>query len=260
VSPGTTSRARTTHDKKAKVLQECGLDPAKVPRHIAIIMDGNGRWAQSRGLPRVRGHRAAVKAVRDVVEFCAQVGIKYLTLYAFSVENWRRPKSEINALMRLLRQYLVRERPRMMKNNVRLICIGRTEALPQEVRDELRATMDLTRQNTDLTVLLALNYGGRTEIVDAARECLRKALRENLSPEEIDEDLFSSFLYTAGIPEPDLLIRTAGEYRVSNFLLWQISYCEIWITPVLWPDFRRQHMAQAIKEFAKRERRYGGVT
>lgn len=247
------------NDRRAKTLQQYGLDPAKLPHHVAIIMDGNGRWAKKRGLSRIRGHRAAEKSVRDIVKFSGEIGIEYLTLYAFSVENWRRPKSEVDALMRLLRQYLVKERERMMENMVRLISIGRMDVLPQKVRDELRATSDLTRNNRGLTVVLALNYGGRTEIVDAARECVRRALQENLRPEQIDEELFGRFLYTGDIPDPDLLIRTAGEYRVSNFLLWQISYCEIWITPVFWPDFRRENMAEALKEFATRERRYGGV-
>jgi len=246
-------------DRRRKALRQYGLDAAELPRHVAIIMDGNGRWAKKRGLPRLRGHRAAVKSVRDVVEFSGEIGIEYLTLYAFSVENWQRPKSEVGALMRLLRQYLVNERPRLMKNQVRLMCIGRMDGLPHQVQEELRATVDLTRNNRNLTVVVALNYGGRTEIVDAARECARKALEGSLSPEEIDEELFSRLLYTGDIPDPDLLIRTAGEYRVSNFLLWQISYSELWITPVLWPDFRREHMVEALNQFATRERRYGGV-
>jgi undecaprenyl diphosphate synthase len=246
-------------DRRTKALQEFGLDPAALPRHIAIIMDGNGRWAKKRGLPRVKGHRAAVKTVRDIVEFSAEIGTEYLTLYAFSVENWRRPKSEVQALMRLLRQYLVTERARLMENMIRLRTIGRMEELPGQVREELRKTIELTRDNRGLTVVLALNYGGRTEIVDAARTCVREALQGKLSPEQIDEEVFGRFLYTGEVPDPDLLIRTAGEYRVSNFLLWQISYCEIWTTPVLWPDFRRHHMAEALKEFATRERRYGGV-
>jgi undecaprenyl diphosphate synthase len=251
--------AQPDEGKRKETLREYGLDPAKLPRHVAIIMDGNGRWAKKQGLPRVRGHRAAVKTVREVVEFSRDIGLEYLTLYAFSVENWRRPKSEVNALMRLLRQYLISERRRLMENRVRVLCIGRTDALPQEVQDELLATIERTRNNHGLTVLLALNYGGRSEIVDAARECVRKALEGTLSPEAIDESAFSRFLYTGEIPDPDLLIRTAGEYRVSNFLLWQISYSEIWVTPVLWPDFRREHMVEGLKEFAARERRYGGV-
>jgi len=244
---------------RTKTLQQFRLDPAELPRHVAIIMDGNGRWAKKQGLPRIRGHRAAEKTVRDIVEFCGEIGIEYLTLYAFSVENWQRPKSEVNALMRLLRQYLVKERPGMMENNVRLVCIGRMNGLPERVQDELTKTIDLTGNNRGLTVVLALNYGSRAEIVDAAKQCVCKALQGSLSPEEIGEELFSRYLYTSDIPDPDLLIRTAGEYRLSNFLLWQISYCEIWITPVFWPDFGREQMVEALKEFAARERRYGGV-
>ncbi len=258
VAPSQTDESR--EGRRRKVLEKYGLDPAKMPRHVAIIMDGNGRWAKKRALPRIRGHRAAEKTVRDIVEFSGEIGIQYLTLYAFSVENWQRPKSEVDALMRLLRQYLIKERPRLMENDVRLVCIGRRKGLPQQVQDELAKTIDLTRNNRGITVVVALNYGSRTEIVDAARQCVREALQGDLSPEQIGEELFSRFLYTADIPDPDLLIRTAGEYRVSNFLLWQISYSEIWITPVLWPDFRRKHMVEAFKEFAARERRYGGVT
>ncbi len=259
MSRGALSETEAAKEKKAKLLREYDLDPSKFPRHIAIIMDGNGRWAKKQGLPRIRGHRAAVKSVTEVVEFCGEIGIEYLTLYAFSVENWRRPKSEVSALMRLLRQYLVKERPRLMENRIRLMPIGRIHTLPPEVREELRKTVDLTRANDGLTALIALSYGARTEIVDAARECVRRALQGELSPEQIDEELFSRFLYTRDVPDPDLLIRSGGEYRVSNFLLWQISYCEIWVTPVLWPDFRREHLAEALKEFAARERRYGGV-
>ncbi len=259
MSASPAKQAEDVDDRRAKILQQYGLEAAKLPRHVAIIMDGNGRWAKKRGFPRIRGHRAAEKSVTDIVKFSGEIGIEYLTLYAFSVENWRRPRSEVDALMRLLRQYLVKERPRLMKNGVRLVCIGRTKGLPKEVQHELAKTIDLTRNNQTLTVVVALNYGGRTEIVDAAKECVREALQGNLRPERIDEELFSRFLYTGDIPDPDLLIRTAGEHRVSNFLLWQISYCEIWLTPVLWPDFRRENMAEALKEFAIRERRYGGV-
>ena len=259
MSQSASRRTESPADKRAKTLRKYGLDLTKLPEHVAIIMDGNGRWAKKRSLPRIRGHRAAVKTVRDIVEFSGEIGIQYLTLYAFSVENWQRPKSEVNALMRLLRQYLQKERSRLMENKVRLMAVGRTDALHSEVREELHKTVELTRDNDGLTLLLALSYGGRTEIVDAARECARRALRGDLSPDEIDEQLFSRFLYTKDVPDPDLLIRSGGEYRISNFLLWQISYCEIWVTPVLWPDFRREHFAQALKEFAARERRYGGV-
>ncbi len=252
-------KTKSPEERRAEVLRQYKLDPDSLPRHVAIIMDGNGRWAKKRGLPRIRGHRAAVKTVTDIVEFSGEIGIDYLTLYAFSAENWGRPKSEVNALMRLLRQYLIKERPRLMDNNVRLTAIGRTGDLPIEVQEDLRKTEELTRENKNLTVLVALSYGGRAEIVDAARECVRRAQRKELSAEEIDEEVFSRFLYAGGVPDPDLLIRSGGEYRVSNFLLWQISYTEIWVTPVLWPDFRREHMVEALNEYAARERRYGGV-
>jgi len=252
-------KKESIEERRTKVLRQYKLDPARLPRHVAVIMDGNGRWAKKRGLPRIRGHRAAVKTVTDVVEFSAEIGIEYLTLYAFSVENWRRPKSEVKALMRLLRRYLIEERPRLMENSVRLRAIGRTDDLPSEVQEELHQTEELTRENNNLTVLVALSYGGRAEIVDAARECARRAVRGELSPKDIDEEVFSRFLYTKDVPDPDLLIRSGGEHRVSNFLLWQISYSEIWVTPTLWPDFRQEHMVEALKEFAARERRYGGV-
>lgn len=255
----TVATPRSVEERRAEALRRHNLDPASLPKHVAIIMDGNGRWAKRRGLPRIRGHRAAVKTVTDIVEFSGEVGIEYLTLYAFSIENWLRPQSEVNALMRLLRQYLIKQRPRLMRDSVRLTGIGRINTLPPEVQDELRRTEELTRDNKNLTVLVALSYGGRTEIVDAARECARRALSGELSPEDITEEVFSQHLYTRGIPDPDLLIRSGGEHRVSNFLLWQISYSEIWITPVLWPDFRREHMSEALREFAARERRYGKV-
>ena len=253
------ARPKSVEERRAEALRRHNLDPNTLPRHVAIIMDGNGRWAKGRGFPRIRGHRAAVKSVTDIVEFSGEIGIEYLTLYAFSAENWRRPQSEVNALMRLLRQYLVNERPRLMRDSVRLTGIGRIDTLPPEVQEELHRTEELTRDNKNLTVLVALSYGGRTEIVDAARECARRALSGEMSPDEITEEVFSQFLYTQGIPDPDLLIRSGGEHRVSNFLLWQISYSEIWITPVLWPDFRREHMTEALREFAARERRYGKV-
>lgn len=255
----TAASATSVEKRRAEALRRHNLDPKALPKHVAIIMDGNGRWAKQRGLPRIRGHRAAVKSVTDIVEFSGEIGIEYLTLYAFSIENWLRPQSEVNALMRLLRQYLIKQRPRLMRDSVRLTGIGRINTLPPDVREELHRTEELTRDNKNLTVLVALGYGGRTEIVDAARECARRTLSGELSPDEITEDILSQHLYTRGIPDPDLLIRSGGEHRVSNFLLWQISYSEIWITPVLWPDFRREHMGEALREFAARERRYGKV-
>ncbi len=240
-------------------LKEYGLDPNKIPRHIAIIMDGNGRWAKARGLSRIEGHRAAVKAVRETVEICVELGIKYLTLYAFSVDNWRRPKKEIDALMRLLKQFLKKESSKLMEHKIRLVAIGRLEELPAGVQEEIEKTISLTSNNKGLTLILALNYGGRSEIVDSVKSCIKDIKKGNIDINDINEEKFSDYLYTKNIPDPDLLIRTSGEYRISNFLLWQISYSEIWITPILWPDFRKKHLVQSIKEYGERERRYGGV-
>jgi undecaprenyl diphosphate synthase len=236
-----------------------GLHPAQLPRHIAIIMDGNGRWARARGKPRVFGHQEGSKAVREIVTECARLGIRVLTLYSFSVENWRRPKEEVDALMGLYADYLVRERPTIMDNNVRFIQVGREEGLPAEVIRELRATTEMSRGNTGLTLALALNYGARTEIVDAVRRIAEKVRQGTLRPEEIDQGVVAGHLYTAGLADPDLLIRTANERRISNFLLWQISYSEIHVADVFWPDFRKEHLHAAIKDYAARQRRYGGV-
>jgi len=237
-----------------------GLDPAAVPRHIAIIMDGNGRWAKRRRLSRIEGHRHAAKAVRETVETCAELGVKCLTLYAFSVENWSRPKREVDTLMRLLRRFIREETPKILKNKIRFRAIGRNKPLPPEVIRDLRELERKTAQNDGLTVVLAVNYGSRSEIVDAARRCATRVRRGELSLREINETTFGDFLYTRGLPDPDLLIRTSGEYRISNFLLWQASYAELWVTPVLWPDFRRRHLIEALKEYGRRERRFGGVT
>jgi undecaprenyl diphosphate synthase len=231
------------------------VDFERLPAHVAIIMDGNGRWAALRHLPRVRGHHAGIDAVRDVVEASARLGIGVLTLYAFSVENWKRPKTEISTLMSLLKRYLRLEIETLSRNNIRFHVIGRAEELEPDVREELQAAERDTEANTGMRFNIALNYGGRTEIVDA----VRRILREQVKPEEIDERRFGDFLYTAGQPEPDLLIRTSGEMRVSNFLLWQIAYAEIWVTDTLWPDFRRQHLLEAIVAYQKRDRRYGGI-
>jgi len=236
-----------------------GLRQSKIPNHIAIIMDGNGRWAKSRGLSRIRGHRQAIKTVRETTETCAELGIKYLTLYAFSTENWLRPKREVQALMRLLKEFLINERPTIMKNDIRLNTIGRIEQLPDFVQEELNKTIDLSAKNRGMILTLALSYGGRQEIIDAARKIAADVAAGKLSPEAIDEELFSHRLETDGMPDPDLLIRTSGEFRVSNFLLWQLSYSEMWITPVLWPDFRKEHIIEAIQEYSRRERRYGKV-
>ncbi|MGE3189672.1 MAG: isoprenyl transferase [Vicinamibacterales bacterium] len=231
------------------------VNPERLPRHVAIIMDGNGRWAGKRHLPRVEGHRAGIDAVRDVVETSARLGLDVLTLYAFSVENWKRPPSEVGTLMMLLKRYLRSELSTLLSNDIRFHVIGRSEELAPDVLDELRAAEQKTAGNRGMHFNIALNYGGRTEIVDAARRALESGIR----PEELDEARFQSFLYTAGQPDPDLLIRTSGEMRVSNFLLWQIAYAEIWVTDTLWPDFRCQHLLEAILAYQKRDRRYGAI-
>lgn len=232
------------------------LDFSRLPRHVAIIMDGNGRWAEKRHLPRIEGHRAGAKAVQQVVESCGRLEIKYLTLFAFSKENWKRPKKEVARLWQLLEDYLRKEDKQLIKNKIRLIVIGQVEAIPPSARRELERVEDLTRDCDKLTIVLALNYGGRTEIVDAVK---RICSAGDIDPSELDEDSFSRYLYTASLPDPDLLIRTSGEFRISNFLLWQIAYAELWITPVYWPDFRRKHFLQALVDYQKRERRFGAV-
>ncbi len=226
-----------------------------LPAHVAIIMDGNGRWAARRHLPRVEGHRAGIDSVRDVVETSARLGIGVLTLYAFSVENWKRPKAEVNTLMLLLKRYIRSELSTLNRNNIRFKVIGRPEALSPDVQQELDMGTERTSANTGMLFNIALNYGGRTEIVDAAK----RAMASGLPPEALDERTFSNFLYTAGQPDPDLLIRTSGEMRVSNFLLWQIAYAEIWVTETLWPDFRRRDLLEAVLAYQKRDRRYGGL-
>ncbi|MFN7997338.1 MAG: isoprenyl transferase [Bryobacteraceae bacterium] len=237
------------------------IDPDRLPAHIAIIMDGNGRWASRRMLPRVAGHKAGVGPVRSTVETCARLGIKVLTLYAFSVENWKRPRTEIETLWRLLRFYLRKELPELQKNDIRLQSIGRVGALPPDVRRELDVVVDATSGNRGLLVNLAINYGGRTEIVDAVNAALDSArLDGRLASLRFDEDLIESHLYTSPAPEPDLLIRTSGEMRISNFLLWQIAYAELYVTETLWPDFDRTNLLTAVLEYQKRERRYGGLS
>jgi len=231
------------------------VDFARLPAHVAIIMDGNGRWAAQRHLPRVEGHRAGIDSVRDVVESSARLGIGVLTLYAFSVENWKRPRAEVSTLMRLLKRYLRLELGTLLKNNIRFRVIGRAEELSPDVRHELDIGARQTAGNTGMQFNIALNYGGRAEIVDAAR----RAIAAGVPADELDEQRFGDFLYTAGQPDPDLLIRTSGEMRVSNFLLWQIAYSEIWVTETLWPDFRCRHLLDAIVAYQKRDRRYGGI-
>ncbi len=218
-------------------------------------MDGNGRWAANRDLPRIEGHSAGIDSVREIVEASARLGISVLTLYAFSVENWKRPDQEISALMGLLRHYLRAELDTLLKNNIRFHVIGQPERLGAEIHDELLAAQHRTASNTGMVFNIALSYGGRAEIVDAAR----RAIREGYSADTLDESTFASLLYTAGQPDPDLLIRTSGELRVSNFLLWQIAYAEIWVTDALWPDFRLRHLLEAVLDYQKRDRRYGAI-
>jgi len=227
----------------------------QLPAHVAIIMDGNGRWAAQRHLPRVEGHRAGIDSVRDVVETSARLGIGVLTLYAFSVENWKRPRTEVNMLMMLLKRYIRLELGTLLQNNIRFRVIGRADELAPDVQRELELGITKTEKNTGMLFNIALNYGGRAEIVDAAR----RAIASGIEPSALDENRFSEFLYTAGQPDPDLLIRTSGEMRVSNFLLWQIAYAEIWVTDTLWPDFRRRDLLNAIVDYQKRDRRYGGI-
>jgi undecaprenyl diphosphate synthase len=227
----------------------------RLPAHVAIIMDGNGRWAAQRHLPRVEGHRAGIDAVRDTVETAARLGFKVLTLYAFSVENWKRPASEVGTLMVLLKRYLRSELNMLLGNDIRFNVIGRTDELARDVREELDQAIQRTAGARGMLFNIALNYGGRTEIVDAARRAMASGLR----PEQLDEATFASFLYTRGQPDPDLMIRTSGEMRVSNYLLWQIAYSEIYVTDTLWPDFRRNHLLEAVLAYQKRERRYGGI-
>jgi undecaprenyl diphosphate synthase len=236
------------------------LDPGRLPAHIAIIMDGNGRWAGRRHLPRVAGHQAGVGPVRSAVETCARLGVRDLTLYAFSTENWKRPRAEVDTLWRLLRYYLRKEFPEFHKNGIRLRAIGRLEALPGDVREELLSAVEATRGNPGLTVNMAINYSGRGEIVDAVNSVIDAARAAGrLSDLRVDEESIAANLYTAASPEPDLLIRTSGEMRVSNFLLWQIAYSELYVTETLWPDFDRTELLQAILAYQKRERRYGGL-
>jgi undecaprenyl diphosphate synthase len=231
------------------------VDYERLPAHIAIIMDGNGRWAAQRHLPRVEGHRAGIDSVRDVVETSARLGIGVLTLYAFSVENWKRPRAEVNTLMMLLKRYIRLELNTLHNHNIRFQVIGRPEALAPDVQRELQVGIEKTAANTGMLFNIALNYGGRAEIVDAAR----RAIAAGVDAAALDERRFSEFLYTGGQPDPDLLIRTSGEMRISNFLLWQIAYSEIWVTETLWPDFRRRDLLEAVVAYQKRDRRYGGI-
>jgi undecaprenyl diphosphate synthase len=235
-------------------------DPSpEIPRHIAVIMDGNGRWASDRGLPRRAGHRAGAESVREAVEGCKELGIEFLTLYAFSSENWKRPKTEIDALMTLLKRFLKEKTKELGRQNVRLHAIGRLELLPDDCRRAVQNSIDTTAANTGLNLILALSYGSREEIVDAARSLAADAAAGTLDPDTIDAALFGSRLHTAPFPDPDLLIRTSGELRLSNFLLWQVSYAEILVTPKFWPEFKKSDLLEAVNEYSRRHRRFGAV-
>lgn len=234
------------------------IDRKRVPAHVAIIMDGNGRWARERGLPRSAGHRQGVETVREIVRFANFLGLKVLTLYAFSTENWKRPAWEINFLMGLPEKYLHAELPELVKNNIRIKLLGAPEKLPAKARDAVNRGIKATSHNTGMILNFALNYGARQEILQAVRALLGDA-RDGKVGAKINEELFASYLYTSGMPDPDLLIRTSGEFRISNFLLWQLAYSEIWITDVLWPDFNRAHLIKALLDFQQRERRFGKV-
>jgi len=232
------------------------IDFAKLPCHIAVIMDGNGRWAKKRDLPRIEGHRAGAKSVREIVETAARLGVEYLTLFVFSKENWKRPKLEVAALWKFLEDYLKNDYKVLLENNLRLQVIGQAEGLPFAVQKELSRVINLTSDNDGMVIIMALNYGSRAEIVDAIKKLTKE---KNFEPDTLDEKKFSEMLYAPDIPDPDLLIRTSGELRISNFLLWQIAYSEIWITKELWPDFRKRHFFEAVIDFQRRERRFGDI-
>lgn len=235
------------------------VPPEQRPRHIAVIMDGNGRWAQRQNLPRIEGHRRGVASVRETVEECARLEIQQLTLYCLSSENWKRPRYELDFLMHLLEQYLIEERSTIMRNEISVQIIGRRDGIPPSAQQEMDKTIAMSAGNRGTRLCLAINYGGRAEMVDAVRRIAAEVQRGELAPERIDEACIAQHLYTAGMPDPDLLVRTAGEMRVSNFLLWQISYAELWVTPRCWPEFRAQDLHQAIRDFARRDRRFGGL-
>lgn len=251
-----TDGKQSDEDKK---IQEDLQNSGSVPDHIAIIMDGNGRWAQKKGNIRLHGHKAGVESVRDVTESCAQLGVKYLTLYAFSTENWNRPSSEINGLMKLLVQALRDEADRLNRNDIKLITIGQIERLPAKCQRQLQEVKELTKNNSRMQLCLALSYSGRWDITEAVKHIAQDVKSGELDPEQIDDQLISSYLSTAAIPDPDLIIRTSGEYRISNFLLWQLAYSELYITETYWPDFRRDELYEGIISFQKRDRRYGKV-
>jgi undecaprenyl diphosphate synthase len=248
------------NDKRQQAANRLGIKLEQMPRHLAMIMDGNGRWAAAKGLPRADGHCEGAKAAENIALYCARLGIQSLTLYSFSVENWKRPQDEVEGLMSLYEEYLISMRPMFMRENVRLIHLGRRKGLPDGVLRELDRSMDMTRQNDGMIFAFALNYGGRAEIVDAVRMITQKCLDGRLDVEDIDEACIDQNLYTATMPDPDLLIRTANEFRVSNFMLWQISYSEFYVTDVYWPDFRDEDLDKAIATYAQRDRRYGALS
>jgi len=250
---------KSIEEKLKKTAKRLGLTTKQMPRHIAIIMDGNGRWAQRGGLPRAEGHRQGAKTVEKIAQHCVDFGIESLTLYSFSIENWKRPKTEVNSLMHLYTQYLAEIRPTLMRNNVKLIHLGQLAGLPTEVQAELTKTIKMSAANTGMKLALALNYGSRTEIADAVKKIAQKYKSGKLRLKDIDEQCISRHLYTAGLAEPDLLIRTANEMRISNFLLWQISYSELYVTKTLWPDFKKAALEKAILAYAKRNRRFGDI-
>jgi len=250
---------KTFDEKLQNTADRLGLTLDQMPRHLAIIMDGNGRWAQKRSLPRIQGHYRGAKTVQSIAQHCVDFGIESLTLYSFSIENWKRPEAEVNALMHLYTEYLIHIRGTLMRNNVQLIHLGRLAGLPQPVQMELAATLELTHNNTGMKLALALNYGGRVELVDATRQIARECKEGTLDIEEINEECISRHLYGGRLPDPDLLIRTANEMRISNFLLWQISYSEFYVTKTTWPNFRKNSLEKAIRDYAKRNRRFGTV-
>ncbi|MCK4959685.1 MAG: isoprenyl transferase [Planctomycetes bacterium] len=252
--------SQSFEEKRQQTADRLGIDPGSIPRHIAVIMDGNGRWAKKQGLSRYRGHEQGGKTVEDIALYCVALGVEYLTLYSFSVENWKRPREEVDFLMYLYSRYLEGIRPILMENNVRLLHVGSKERLPQMVLDSLRETMEITGENDGMVLGLALNYGARTEIVEAAKKIAVEYKSGTLELDDIDKDCLAGHLYTAGWPDPELLIRTSGELRFSNFLLWQISYSEFYVTETLWPDFSRDDLDEAIKTYSGRSRRFGDIT
>lgn len=245
-------------DKESKI-ELATLKEKPIPVHVAIIMDGNGRWARMRGLPRAAGHKAGMETLRRIVESSIEIGLQYLTVYAFSTENWKRPKEEVDALMGLLVEYIKKELQQLKENGVRVQALGKIEDLPLEARIALEKAIDETIHNNRLSLQIALNYGGRREIIDAVKGLCKDVIEEGITYEDIDERLFSQYLYNSGIPDPDLIIRASGEMRISNFLLWQSAYAEFWATDVLWPDFNKTHLYKAIYEYQRRKRRYGGI-